>query len=228
MVPSDAAPDSAAPDPTTTAPGSTLGSPADGLDVDQAVNRRREQANASRLAPPRRVSDSNDQETKSILGHDSADAPHVEWGIPVEMPWSVLRTMIEHGADASAVVVCDGVVLHAPGEMNLGRSTRLASRAQRRALRALHPHCVMPGCAVGFDHTQPHHVVWWERGGPTDLDNLVPLCSRHHHLVHTDGWHLHLHPDRQVTITDPDGRHLVVPPPGCGYPTNHRRVTEAA
>ena len=41
-------------------------------------------------------------------------------------------------ADVTAVVVRNGVVLHAPGELNLGRMTRLANRAQRRALRGLY------------------------------------------------------------------------------------------
>lgn len=140
--------------------------------------------------------------------------PHVEWGIPVELPWSVIHQLFEDGADVQPVVVCDGVVLHTPGEMNLGRSTRLASRAQRRALRAMHPTCAMPGCSVGFDHTQPHHVIWWERGGLTDLDNLLPLCSRHHHHVHDDGWQLRLTRHRVLTIVYPDGTFETTKPPG--------------
>jgi predicted restriction endonuclease len=48
-------------------------------------------------------------------------------------------------------------------------------------------------------------VIWWRHGGLTDLDNLLPLCSRHHHKVHDDGWHLALGPERQLTVTFPDG-----------------------
>ena len=29
-----------------------------------------------------------------------------------------------------------------------------------------------------------HHVVWWEKGGPTDLANLVFGCDRHHKQIH--------------------------------------------
>jgi HNH endonuclease len=35
---------------------------------------------------------------------------------------------------------------------------------------------------------QAHHIVWWERGGATDLDNLLLVCSFHHRLIHEHGW----------------------------------------
>jgi len=39
------------------------------------------------------------------------------------------------------------------------------------------------------------------------LANMLPLCSRHHHLVHEFGWRLDLHPDnRTLVITRPDGQ----------------------
>ena len=56
-----------------------------------------------------------------------------------------------------------------------------------------------------FSRTKMHHVWWWEHGGPTDLDNLLPTCSRHHHAVHDHGWKLKLLPDRTLEITLPDG-----------------------
>ena len=58
--------------------------------------------------------------------------PVGEFSIPVEIPARVLATLAGD-ADVHAVVVRNGVVLHAPGELNLGRTTRLANRAQRRA-----------------------------------------------------------------------------------------------
>jgi len=33
-------------------------------------------------------------------------------------------------------------------------------------------------------------VQHWSRGGPTDLDNLVLLCRRHHRSVHEGGWRI--------------------------------------
>ena len=139
-------------------------------------------------------------------------APVVDGGLPVEVPPRALEDLYKR-ADAHPVIVANGVVLHAPGEMNLGRSTRLASRAQRRALRALYPSCAVPGCCVAFEFTKPHHVHYWEHGGPTDLDNLVPLCSKHHHAAHEGGWRLTLQPDRTLTIAFPDGNVLSTGPP---------------
>ena len=98
-------------------------------------------------------------------------------------------------ADVHTVVVRNGVVLHAPGELNLGRSTRLANRAQRRALRATYASCAIPGCATRFDLCKIHHVHWWRHGGNTDLHNLLPICVKHHTLLHTASWQLHLPPD---------------------------------
>ena len=28
-----------------------------------------------------------------------------------------------------------------------------------------------------------HHIDHWETGGPTDLENLIPVCTRHHTLI---------------------------------------------
>ena len=138
--------------------------------------------------------------------------PVVDWGIPVELPPRALEELFPR-SDAHPVIVLNGVVLYAPGEMDLGRSSRLASRAQRRALRSLYATCAVPGCAVKFDHCKPHHVHFWEDGGPTDLANLLPLCSIHHHRVHDCGWKLTLLPNRILTITYPDGAVQTTGPP---------------
>ncbi len=138
--------------------------------------------------------------------------PVVDWGIPVELPAKTLEELFRR-ADVHPVIVMNGVVLHAPGELNLDRTTRLANRAQLRALRGLYATCAVYGCAVKFDHCQPHHVTYWENGGPTDFANLLPLCSRHHHLVHEGGWKLSLGPDRTVTVTYPDGAVQTTGPP---------------
>jgi predicted restriction endonuclease len=103
------------------------------------------------------------------------------------------------------VVVRNGVVIHAPGELDLGRTTRLANRAQRRALRALYRSCAIPGCDVRYDRCKLHHVVWWRNGGRTDLVNLLPLCTHHHSKVHDAGWELSLDTNRQLTVRFPDG-----------------------
>ena len=128
----------------------------------------------------------------------------VSWPIPIEVPTRVLEALIDD-ADITAVVVRNGVVLHAPGELNLGRTTRLANRAQRRALRGLYATCAIPGCSVGYDRCKLHHIIWWRHGGRTDLDNLLPVCSHHHHKIHDAGWHVELGPNRELAVAMPDG-----------------------
>ena len=101
------------------------------------------------------------------------------------------------------------VILGSQGEaLDVGRSNRTATRAQRRALRAMHRTCAHPDCTVTFDACRIHHVTPWRQpAGDTDIDNLVPLCETHHHSVHEGGWGLTMTPDRIATWTRPDGTH---------------------
>jgi hypothetical protein len=134
--------------------------------------------------------------------HSTIDAGLGRFGLPIETirRWACLGTV------TPVVVAADGVRLF------LGRETRLANRAQRRALRVLYRTCAL--CDVPFEHTQAHHVSWYgHQHGVTDIDNLLPLCSKHHHLVHEGGWHLHLAADRTLTITRPDGTAWTHAPP---------------
>lgn len=136
----------------------------------------------------------------------------MDWGLPVEVPYRVLADLLGE-AEVHAVVVRNGVVLHAPGELNLGRTTRLAGTAQRRALRALYATCAIPGCSVRFDRCKIHHVRWWRHGGRTDLENLLPVCVHHHAKVHDAGWVVVLGPDRALEVRYPDGMvHNTGPP----------------
>ena len=136
-------------------------------------------------------------------GH-ADDGPQVTWSIPVEVPVRVLAELIGE-ADVHPVVVRNGAVLHAPGNLNLGRTGRVANRAQRRALRGFYSTCAVPGCSVSYDRCKLHHIVWWRHGGRTDLDNLLPVCVHHHHKIHDNGWDITLGPNRELAITLPDG-----------------------
>jgi hypothetical protein len=106
-------------------------------------------------------------------------------------------------------IACDAhiipLVLNGAGmPLDIGRGQRLASAAQRRALEATHDTCAFGGCAVRFHACQIHHIDYWESGGKTDMTNMVPLCSRHHHAAHEGGWTLTLQPGT---------RHLDARPP---------------
>ena len=141
--------------------------------------------------------------------------PVIDWGLPVEIPMRVLRDLwgIAH---VRTVVVRNGIVLHAPGVLNAGRTIRVANRAQRRALRALYRTCAIPGCQVRYHHCKLHHIIWWEHDGLTDLDNLLPVCEQHHHAIHDLGWRVALGPNRELTVDLPDGTRYTTGPPQRG------------
>src|SRR3954463_1972099 len=130
------------------------------------------------------------------------DAGLGRFGLPIE----TVRRWACIGSVTPVVVGADGVRLY------LGRETRLANRAQRRALRVFYRTCAL--CDVPFEHTQIHHITYYGlQQGLTDIDNLAPLCSRHHHLMHEGGWKLHLAGDRTLTVTRPDGTTTIHGPP---------------
>lgn len=109
-----------------------------------------------------------------------------------------------------------GTITDANGDvLALGRSRRLASRAQRRALRFRdHNQCQYPGCQQ-TRWLQAHHLVSWLAGGPTDLDNLILLCQRHHTCVHEGGLSIARQPSPHLRwrFTRPDGRSIETPAP---------------
>ena len=98
--------------------------------------------------------------------------------------------------------------------LDLGRSRRIASPAQRVALVARDKACV--GCGATANWCQAHHVVPWAVQGDTDLDDMCLLCSRCHHKVHDDRW--------QVRKT-PTGRYHLKPPLKHDRRTSTRRKT---
>ena len=73
------------------------------------------------------------------------------------------------------------------------------------ALAAMYATCAHPHCTVPVTQCKAHHIVWYSRQGPTLLDNLLPVCEHHHHLLHEGGWTITMTPDRTVTWTRPDG-----------------------
>ncbi|MFK7917895.1 MAG: HNH endonuclease [Ilumatobacter sp.] len=143
---------------------------------------------------------------------DGAGGPIVDWGIPVELPVSVLTDVFDV-RDPTVVIIRNGVVLHAPGRLDLGRSSRLANRDQRRALQSLYSTCAIPGCTVHYDRCKLHHIVWWRLGGRTDLENLLPVCQHHHTRIHDHAWQIELGANRELTITLPDGQIMRTGPP---------------
>ncbi|MBB2989297.1 hypothetical protein FHR72_000754, partial [Mycolicibacterium iranicum] len=91
-----------------------------------------------------------------------------------------------------------------------GRETRTISRRLRRALEHRDRCCVVPGCGATRG-LHAHHLVHWEDGGPTELDNLVLVCP-YHHRAHHRGLITLTGPAHRLVVTDSDGDPL---PPGA-------------
>jgi len=109
-------------------------------------------------------------------------------------------------------LLCDGDVVLAVDDtqghtMCEGRARRLPSDTQRREVMRRDRHCRFPGCS-NVTFTNVHHVVHWERGGLTDLENLVLLCEHHHHRVHELGWKVSGDANVLLTIVTPSGRSM--------------------
>jgi hypothetical protein len=135
--------------------------------------------------------------------HD-ASVCATDWGTPLSA-----QTARRLACDAEIIPM----VLGGAGEvLDLGRSRYTPTRAQRRAVKRRDRHCRYPGCDLPPAWCQIHHILDWYFGGATDLDNLVLLCPRHHHLVHDQGW--------TITGTPP---HLTFHPPTTGPPRNRGR-----
>ncbi|MFC7618998.1 DUF222 domain-containing protein [Microlunatus sp. GCM10028923] len=117
------------------------------------------------------------------LHHESAARPRaqvctVRGTGPIE-PQTAQR-LICTGSILGAIVDRHGDVLA------LGRSRRLVSPRQRRALLIRDQTCQFPGCTRDR-RLQAHHRIPWSHGGATDLTNLILLCGFHHTTVHEGG-----------------------------------------
>ena len=87
-----------------------------------------------------------------------------------------------------------------------GRRTRTVTPQQWRTLVARDRGCVLCGAAPSYCHA--HHIVAWTAPaeGPTDIDNLVLVCNRHHHHIHQHHLTLTRAPDGHWTTADSSHR----------------------
>ncbi len=132
---------------------------------------------------------------ETLLQRAGAPAADLEFSLPISAA-SVERlacdcnvTRILLGSDSAVI--------------DVGRSKRVISPAQRRALNIRDKGCRWPGCDRPATWTSGHHLVHWIRGGQGDMPNLVLLCYRHHWMVHEGKW--------QLVKTD-EGKFLAIPP----------------
>jgi hypothetical protein len=124
------------------------------------------------------------------------------WGRQLS-PQAVRRILCDAGV--ARVVTAGGSL-----PVDLGRSTRTWSSAQRRAVDDRDRGCRGPGCDRPPGWTQTHHLRWWRHGGSTSVTNALSLCQHCHRLVHDRDWQVELDPvTGDVTWTTPDGRVLL-------------------
>jgi len=88
-----------------------------------------------------------------------------------------LPELLRRAADANLIPV---VLTDTGGILAYGRTRRLATPAQRRALAARDHGCTRPGCTTPADWCEVNHVIPWQHGGPTDLANTHLVCPHHH------------------------------------------------
>jgi uncharacterized protein DUF222 len=112
-------------------------------------------------------------------------------------------TGVRLAPDTLRRIACDAFVSTAAVDatsavLDLGRTVRSFTPAQRRAITLQYPTCVFPDCTIPTPRCRMHHLDWWDHHGPTDLGNGVPLCRHHHHLPHELGWHLERNPNTGI------------------------------
>jgi hypothetical protein len=129
-------------------------------------------------------------------------------GIDEPVPASVVEQLICHGSVITTLFGQHGQVLQH------GKTRRLFTPAQNRALAARDGGCVWKGCNRPPSFCESHHLEEWRNEhhlpGRTDIDNAALVCKFHHRHVHHSDWKLvnlngvpHMIPPRWV---DPDQR----------------------
>jgi hypothetical protein len=153
-----------------------------------------------------------------VMDHDTIvgglhDHSICEYGDGTALPVETARRLACDAHIYPIVLGGDGVAL------DMGRSRRLATADQRRALRAMYRTCGVGACEVPFDRCEIHHLDGWHGlQGHTDLDRLLPACSRHHHLAHEGGWQFELDPaTRELTARLADGTVVSRSRPGLAH-----------
>ncbi len=121
-------------------------------------------------------------------------------------------------AETVGVLACDAdlhrvLMSGRSAVLDYGRAVRTVPTDLWNAVLVRDGHCRHPGCDRPPDWCEAHHVIPFPHG-PTAIDNLVLLCSRHHHLVHRPDWHGKLRPDGEYEVTDAHGRVWVSRPGG--------------
>ena len=120
--------------------------------------------------------------------------------------------MLDTGGTLSAAelrrLACDAgitpIVLGGTSQvLDLGRTRRSFSLAQRRAIIVRDQGCTATGCTRPPSDCDVHHQQEWDNGGPTDVDNGALACEFHHQKIHREGWTIRLAPNGYPELVPP-------------------------
>ncbi|MEQ6897616.1 DUF222 domain-containing protein [Microbacterium sp. KR10-403] len=121
-----------------------------------------------------------------------ADELHHEHGVgfiegtDCTVPAFVARQAACCGGIQRMIIDTDGRIIQ------LGSPNRTFTGQQRRAIIARDGTCIIPGCHMPATWCEIHHVTPHAEGGPTHVDNGVPLCWWHHRTIETSGWQIRM------------------------------------
>ncbi|MBF5083437.1 HNH endonuclease signature motif containing protein [Quadrisphaera sp. INWT6] len=125
---------------------------------------------------------------EALTGGTGAAPAHCETtGRPLTT--AALRTIACSASLQAVRLSCDGADA---AVLSLGRTVRLFTATQRRAMLARDGGCVIPGCTSPPGWWEAHHVHEWAAGGPTDVASGVLVCTRHHILVTLGIWQVRM------------------------------------
>jgi hypothetical protein len=117
-----------------------------------------------------------------------------------------------HGARLRLVLTDQGRIV------GVGRTTSRPPGWLREATLAIHDTCTAPGCRTAARVCDTDHARPWVDRGPTDIDNLAPLCATHNHTKETAGWRCHQQPDGTRTWHHPRSGITTTTLPGTWRP----------
>lgn len=102
------------------------------------------------------------------------------------VPAAVAKRWTGSGADARFVLA---LLSKTKAVEAYSSSQRIFTEQQRLALIARDGGCSHPGCDAAPAFTETHHIIPWQDGGPTSIDNGTLVCSYHHrHALEEGGW----------------------------------------
>ncbi len=139
-----------------------------------------------------------------LLHGDGYGQANVEWVGPIS-------------ADVARRLVCNADLLtlsyESPGGTVLDQKVldRDPTPSQRIAVRRRDGGCRFPACGKR-NVTDVHHIELVSEQGPTELSNLITLCSPHHSRVHELGWRAEGDAQAEVRFVSPHGQILASTP----------------